>query len=88
MISFLQIMAKRLAEFIMKKSELNDVEFVFMYVMLIFFSNIEFHCFKHFRPYLQASKRELLADYALPCAVLLLSFIGSFVFRDIPGKNG
>lgn len=39
-----------------------------------------------YRPYLQASKREILADYALPCAVLLLSFVGSFVFRDIPGK--
>ncbi|CAG2105510.1 unnamed protein product [Medioppia subpectinata] len=38
-------------------------------------------------PYLQASKRELLADYALPCAVLLLSFIGSFVFRDIPVEH-
>ncbi|CAG2162980.1 unnamed protein product [Oppiella nova] len=34
-----------------------------------------------------ASKRELLADYALPCAVLLLSFIGSFVFRDIPVEH-
>jgi hypothetical protein len=44
-------------------------------------------CVLHFRPYLQASKRELLADYALPCAVLLLSFVGSFVFKDIPGKN-
>lgn len=38
------------------------------------------------RPYLQASKRELLADYALPCSVIILSFIGSYVFRDIPGK--
>lgn len=37
-------------------------------------------------PYLQASKRELLADYALPCSVIILSFVGSFVFRDIPGK--
>ena len=37
-------------------------------------------------PYLQASKRELLADYALPCAVILLSFIGSYFFSDIPGK--
>lgn len=35
-------------------------------------------------PYLQASKRELLADYALPVAVILLSFIGSYIFRDIP----
>ncbi|KAI1280565.1 Sodium bicarbonate transporter-like protein 11 [Halotydeus destructor] len=35
-------------------------------------------------PYLQASKRELLADYAMPVAVILLSFIGSYMFRDIP----
>ncbi|XP_053212337.1 solute carrier family 4 member 11-like isoform X2 [Panonychus citri] len=35
-------------------------------------------------PYLQASKRELLADYALPCAVIFLSFVGSYVFKDIP----
>ncbi|XP_022239063.1 sodium bicarbonate transporter-like protein 11, partial [Limulus polyphemus] len=34
-------------------------------------------------PYLQASKREMLADYALPVAVITLSFIGSFVFQDI-----
>ncbi|XP_075678042.1 solute carrier family 4 member 11-like isoform X2 [Dermatophagoides pteronyssinus] len=38
-------------------------------------------------PYLQASKRELLADYALPCSVIILSFIGSFVFRDIPVEH-
>lgn len=37
-------------------------------------------------PYLQASKRELLADYALPVAVILLSFLGSYIFRDIPGE--
>lgn len=41
--------------------------------------------FKNFSPYLQASKRELLADYALPCSVIILSFLGSFIFRDIPG---
>jgi len=34
-------------------------------------------------PYLNANKRELLADYALPVAVIVLSFIGSFVFSDI-----
>ncbi|UXI18098.1 rapamycin-insensitive companion of mTOR-like [Sarcoptes scabiei] len=38
-------------------------------------------------PYLQASKRELLADYALPCSVIILSFVGSFVFRDIPVEH-
>ncbi|XP_064624285.1 solute carrier family 4 member 11-like isoform X2 [Lineus longissimus] len=34
-------------------------------------------------PFLNASKRELLADYSLPVAVLLMSFIASFVFQDI-----
>lgn len=34
-------------------------------------------------PYLNASKREALADYALPVAVIVLSFIGSYIFRDI-----
>jgi len=35
------------------------------------------------RPFLNASKRELLADCALPVAVLLMSFFGSYVFRDV-----
>ncbi|CAG0899129.1 unnamed protein product, partial [Cyprideis torosa] len=35
-------------------------------------------------PYLQASKREALADYALPVAVLLLSFVGSYIFISVP----
>lgn len=34
-------------------------------------------------PYLQANKRELLADYALPVAVLSFSFIGSVVFDKV-----
>ncbi|XP_013791827.2 sodium bicarbonate transporter-like protein 11, partial [Limulus polyphemus] len=38
-------------------------------------------------PYLQASKREMLADYALPVAVITLSFIGSFVFQDIQTEH-
>nr|XP_054765217.1 solute carrier family 4 member 11-like [Lytechinus pictus] len=32
-------------------------------------------------PFLDASKREALADYALPVAVLIMSFVGSYVFR-------
>lgn len=35
------------------------------------------------RPYLNANKREALADYALPVAVIVLSFIGSYIFRDV-----
>ena|SRR6218665_3389517 len=36
-----------------------------------------------FRPFLNASKRELLADCALPVSVLLMSFFGSFIFKDV-----
>jgi len=35
------------------------------------------------RPFLNASKRELLADCALPVSVLIMSFFGSYVFRDV-----
>ncbi|XP_071849821.1 solute carrier family 4 member 11-like isoform X4 [Apostichopus japonicus] len=34
-------------------------------------------------PFLDVSKREALADYSLPVAVLTMSFVGSFIFRDI-----
>lgn len=34
-------------------------------------------------PYLQASKRELLADYAMPVAVITFSFIGSYLFKEV-----
>lgn len=37
-------------------------------------------------PFLEAGKRELLADYALPTAVIVMSFLGSFIFDDIYGK--
>lgn len=37
-------------------------------------------------PFLEAGKREFLADYALPTAVIVMSFIGSFVFDDIYSK--
>ncbi|CAB4065399.1 SLC4A11 [Lepeophtheirus salmonis] len=35
------------------------------------------------RPYLQAGKREVLTDYALPVAVICFSFVGSHFFRDV-----
>ena len=38
------------------------------------------------RPFLNASKRELLADCALPVSVLLMSFFGSYVFKDVKRK--
>lgn len=39
-----------------------------------------------FRPYLNAGKRELLADYSLPVAVVIMSFFGSYIFRDVKCK--
>jgi len=40
-----------------------------------------------FRPYLNAGKRELLADYALPVAVICMSLIGVFGFKDVDSKG-
>ncbi|XP_012943311.1 sodium bicarbonate transporter-like protein 11 [Aplysia californica] len=37
-------------------------------------------------PYLTAGKREILADYALPIAVLFVSFFGSYIFGDVSLK--
>nr|XP_022313416.1 sodium bicarbonate transporter-like protein 11 isoform X2 [Crassostrea virginica] len=37
-------------------------------------------------PFLNAGKREMLADYALPVAVLVMSFFGSYVFREVHMK--
>ncbi|VDN31159.1 unnamed protein product [Cylicostephanus goldi] len=34
-------------------------------------------------PYLTRSRREWLADYALPASVLIMSFTGSYCFADI-----
>ncbi|UJR31591.1 hypothetical protein I4U23_019077 [Adineta vaga] len=34
-------------------------------------------------PYLTSAKRELLADYALPVAVIIMSLIGSLLFKQI-----
>jgi len=38
-------------------------------------------------PYLTAGKRELLADYALPVAVIIMSFVGAFAFKDVSMKK-
>ncbi|KAB7507658.1 Sodium bicarbonate transporter-like protein 11 [Armadillidium nasatum] len=38
-------------------------------------------------PYLNANKREILADYALPVAVVVFSFIGSLGFSDVKLKS-
>lgn len=39
-----------------------------------------------FRPFLNANKRELLSDYALPVAVIIMSFVGSYIFREVVCK--
>ncbi|KAK7496612.1 hypothetical protein BaRGS_00012264, partial [Batillaria attramentaria] len=39
-------------------------------------------------PYLNASKRELLADYSLPIAVIIMAFVGAYLFREVDmGKS-
>ncbi|XP_070197517.1 solute carrier family 4 member 11-like [Littorina saxatilis] len=39
-------------------------------------------------PYLTAGKREILADYSLPIAVVIMAFVGSFLFDDVEiGKS-
>ena len=40
-----------------------------------------------FSPFLDAGKREALADYALVVAVLAMSFVASFFVRDIKSKG-
>ncbi|KRY15930.1 Sodium bicarbonate transporter-like protein 11, partial [Trichinella patagoniensis] len=35
------------------------------------------------RPYLTRAKREILADYALPMAVIVMSFTGAYCFREV-----
>ncbi|XP_032782535.2 sodium bicarbonate transporter-like protein 11 isoform X2 [Daphnia magna] len=37
-------------------------------------------------PFLSTGKREALADYALPIAVLTMSFVGSFLFQDVKAE--
>jgi len=37
-------------------------------------------------PYLTSAKRELLTDYALPVSVIIMSLIGSILFRQINRK--
>jgi len=37
-------------------------------------------------PYLTSAKRELLADYALPVSVIIMSLIGSLLFNQINRK--
>ena len=40
-----------------------------------------------FSPYLDAGKREALADYALVVAVLAMSFVASYFLRDLGSKH-
>uniref|UniRef100_A0A914QF56 Bicarbonate transporter-like transmembrane domain-containing protein n=1 Tax=Panagrolaimus davidi TaxID=227884 RepID=A0A914QF56_9BILA len=38
-------------------------------------------------PFLTKTKREILADYALPIGVIFMSFVGSFLFKDVPKET-
>lgn len=37
-------------------------------------------------PYLTRSRREWLADYALPASVLIMTFAGAYAFSEIDSK--
>lgn len=37
-------------------------------------------------PYLTRSRREWLADYALPASVLIMSFLGAYTFSEIDSE--
>lgn len=37
-------------------------------------------------PYLTRSRREWLADYALPASVLIMTFMGAYAFSEIDSK--
>jgi solute carrier family 4 (sodium borate transporter), member 11 len=37
-------------------------------------------------PYLTRSRREWLADYALPASVLIMSFLGEYTFSKIDSQ--
>lgn len=39
-----------------------------------------------FRPYLNAGKRELLADYSLPVSVIIMSVFGALAFKDVTSE--
>lgn len=54
-------------------------------------SSCKMQCFElllFFSPFLDAGKREALADYALVVAVLVMSFVASYFMRDIQSKYG
>ncbi|KAE9549630.1 hypothetical protein FO519_007152 [Halicephalobus sp. NKZ332] len=38
-------------------------------------------------PFLTKIKREILADYSLPIGVIVMSFVGSYCFRDVPKET-
>ncbi|CAL8099210.1 unnamed protein product [Orchesella dallaii] len=62
----------------------RDTSLLYILLMLgTFWFGFTLYNFKN-TPFLQRSKRELLSDYSLPLAVVLFSFIGSFIFHDIP----
>ncbi|XP_022107670.1 sodium bicarbonate transporter-like protein 11 isoform X2 [Acanthaster planci] len=56
-----------------------------VYLILMFgtlWVGVTLHSFTK-SPFLDASKREALADYALPVSVVTMSFVGSYLFNDI-----
>ncbi|XP_045159936.2 solute carrier family 4 member 11-like isoform X2 [Mercenaria mercenaria] len=62
----------------------NSILFLLLMLGTVWFGITMFNFTK--TPFLTAGKRELLADYALPAAVLIMSFFGSYVFRAVALK--
>ncbi len=58
----------------------------FVFIILIFLIQI-FINYAISRPFLSAGKREALSDYALPIAVVTMSFVGSYLFQDVKSKH-
>jgi len=38
-------------------------------------------------PFLSSSLREFVSDYALPLSVIIFSFIGSYLFKEVEGGS-
>ncbi|XP_060564517.1 solute carrier family 4 member 11-like [Ruditapes philippinarum] len=62
----------------------NSILFLLLMLGTVWFGITLFNFTK--TPFLTAGKRELLADYALPAAVLIMSFFGSYVFNAVALK--
>lgn len=62
-----------------------DRENSVLYLFLMFgtlWLGVSLFNFKH-TPYLTSGKREIFSDYALPVSVIIMSFVGAYLFKDV-----